>query len=426
MGARRTLTLGFSFQCLGYFFIAYSALSGSYIYLYAGLGFVVIGRAIGNTAPPIILSSVYKDKDSRLDSAFTYLYMINNIGAFLAQLVAPIIYKLFGAPTAFALSGIGMAINVIGFVMMRKLTRQAGTEADHRHISSVRMAGYTLGALVAVAISSYLLKHLTITHYLMGIAAVVILVMIIRVLLKESVKTRIHMLVGLILMVQAYLFFILYNQMPTSLNFFALHNIEPSIFGIAVPAASFQAFNPFWIIVLSPVLASFYNYLDNRGKDPSMPAKFAFGMFFCAIAFGMAGVSRFFADEQGMLSSFWIGGPHLFFAIGELLISALGQSMIAKLFPRHIRGFSFGAWNMTLALASVSGAWVASFSATSETAGEVTTPLETLSHYSHYFLYMALATLVICVLCALFAPKLARMIDDEPESGKELQTAEPA
>lgn len=51
---------------------------------------------------------------------------------------------------------------------------------------------------------------------------------------RESPISRLKMVVGLVLMGQALLFFILYNQMPTSLNFFAINNVRPSLFGVDI------------------------------------------------------------------------------------------------------------------------------------------------------------------------------------------------
>ncbi len=42
------------------------------------------------------------------------------------------------------------------------------------------------------------------------------------------------MIVAFILMLEAIIFFVLYSQMPTSLNFFAIRNVEHSILGLAV------------------------------------------------------------------------------------------------------------------------------------------------------------------------------------------------
>ena len=64
------------------------------------------------------------------------------------------------------------------------------------------------------------------------------------------------MFVAFILMIEAVLFYILYAQMPTSLNFFAIRNVEHSILGLAFEPEQYQALNPFWIMIGSPILAA--------------------------------------------------------------------------------------------------------------------------------------------------------------------------
>lgn len=93
---------------------------------------------------------------------------------------------------------------------------------------------------------------------------------------------RAKMLVAFILMLQGVVFFVLYFQMPTSLNFFAINNVEHHIFGFDVAPEQFQALNPFWIMIASPILAATYGKL---GDKLAMPFKFAFGMALCALSF---------------------------------------------------------------------------------------------------------------------------------------------
>ncbi|MCK1859833.1 hypothetical protein MXE00_15950, partial [Legionella pneumophila] len=45
---------------------------------------------------------------------------------------------------------------------------------------------------------------------------------------------------------------------------------------------SFQALNPIWIVLMSPVLAYFYRKLHQHNILFSIPYKFAFGMTMCA------------------------------------------------------------------------------------------------------------------------------------------------
>jgi POT family proton-dependent oligopeptide transporter len=91
--------------------------------------------------------------------------------------------------------------------------------------------------------------------------------------------------------------------MPTSLNFFAIHNVEHSIFGIAFEPEQYQALNPFWIMLASPILAALYNKMGDRLP---MPHKFAFGMILCSCAFLVLPWGASFANEQGIVSVNWL------------------------------------------------------------------------------------------------------------------------
>ncbi|MFP1497235.1 hypothetical protein ACLB1Q_23815 [Escherichia coli] len=44
--------------------------------------------------------------------------------------------------------------------------------------------------------------------------------------------------------------------------------------GFSINPVSFQALNPFWVVLASPILAGIYTHLGNKGKDLSMPMKF--------------------------------------------------------------------------------------------------------------------------------------------------------
>lgn len=420
LGAKRTLVWGFFFQGLGYFIIAYSALTAQPTYVFIGLGTIIVGRGIGSVAPPTIIAASYEKDDPRLDGAYTLFYMVNNIGAFIAQLGAPIVAYNIGWTAAFILSAVGMTVNVITYWIMHKKINPA-SEADKLKIPFKTNSLFLSGALVTVAMASYLLTNLPLAQFVLAAAAVTILFLIMREMKKEQPESRMRMIVGLALMGQALAFFVLYNQMPTSLNFFAINNIEPEIFGIAINPVSYQSFNPMWVIFLSPILAHIYTTLGAKGKDLSMPGKFALGMLICSAAFACAGFSQYFGDENGMLNPFWIAAPHFLFAIGELLISALGLSAIAKLFPRRIRGFIYGAWNMTLAIASVAGAWVAGLSSNT---GVEMTPVESLVSYGNYFYALAIAAAVVGVICVIMAPRLNRLLETPPTDTPEaLKTA---
>ena len=215
------------------------------------------------------------------------------------------------------------------------------------------------------------------------------------------------MLVALILMLEAVIFFTLYQQMPTSLNLFAVNNVLPNLFGFTIDPQSFQALNPLWIISLSPVLALVYSRLHQRDISFAVPYKFALGMTMCAMSFLILYAARFFSNDSGMVSSWWLIISYLFQSLGELLVSALGVAMVAELVPASIAGYVMGIWFLTSAVAGFLGASVASYTAIPK---HIQPGTESLMIYTHVFACIGIVTLMISILMWLVAPWLCRFI----------------
>lgn len=145
-----------------------------------------------------------------------------------------------------------------------------------------------------------------------------------------------------------------------------------------------------------------------------MPAKFALGMFLTASSFLLVGFSDSFASEQGIVSAWWLVGSYFLSAIGELLISGLGLSMISKLVPQRLLGFLMGAWFLTTAIAAVLGGEVATFVAVPEGMTEAS---QTLTIYTDVFTRIGPVTMGVTLVMAIAAPGLQRLIDKEDGQG---------
>lgn len=218
---------------------------------------------------------------------------------------------------------------------------------------------------------------------------------------------RRKMIVAFILMLEAIIFFVLYSQMPTSLNFFAIRNVEHTILGPAVEPEQYQALNPFWIIIGSPILAAIYNKM---GDTLPMPTKFAIGMVMCSGAFLILPLGAKFASDAGIVSVSWLVASYGLQSIGELMISGPGLAMVAQLVPQRLMGFIMGSWFLTTAGANLIGGYVAGMMAVPD---NVTDPLMSLEVYGRVFLQIGVATAVIAVLMLFTAPKLHRMTQDD-------------
>ncbi|MDR8459375.1 dipeptide/tripeptide permease, partial [Acinetobacter baumannii] len=85
-----------------------------------------------------------------------------------------------------------------------------------------------------------------IARMVLGVVALGIVVIFAKETIGLKGAPRRKMIVAFLLMVEAIVFFVLYSQMPTSLNFFAIRNVEHSILGLAFEPEQYQALNPFW------------------------------------------------------------------------------------------------------------------------------------------------------------------------------------
>lgn len=402
LGTKRVIVLGTIVLIAGYALVAYSGHDVSIVYV--GLATIAVGNGLFKANPSSLLSTCYDKDDPRLDGAFTMYYMAINIGSFFSMLATPWLAKHYGWDVAFSLSVVGLVITLINFFMCKKWVSLYGSKPDFLPIAISKLLATIVGVVALVAISTWLLHNMDIARAALGIISLGIIIIFIKETLALEGIARRRMVVAFILMLEAIVFFILYSQMPTSLNFFALHNVEHEIFGFSVEPAQYQALNPLWIMIGSPILAAIYTKM---GDHLPMPHKFAIGMVLCSAAFLVLPLGAKFANEAGIVSVNWLVICYAFQSVGELMISGLGLAMIAQLVPQRLMGFIMGAWFLTSSAASFIAGYVASFAAVPK--GELTSKIDSLAVYSDVFLKIGIATGVIAILMILTAPMLNRM-----------------
>ena len=334
-------------------------------------------------------------------------YMAINIGSFFSMLATPWLAAEFGWSTAFALSFVGMLITLVNFMFFRKWVKNYGSKADFAPLNVGKLLATLVGIAVMIAVATWLLHNQEIARLVLAVIAVGIVLVFAKEAFALQGAARRKMIVAFLLMVQAIVFFVLYMQMPTSLNFFAIRNVEHSILGITFQPEQFQALNPFWIMIFSPLLAAIYNKMGDRLP---MPHKFALGMVLCSAAFLVLPLGASFANQLGIVSVNWLILSYALQSVGELMISGLGLAMVAQLVPQRLMGFIMGSWFLTTAGAAMVAGKVANLMAVPE---NITDPLLSLHVYGDVFLKIGITTGVIAVLMILVAPLLNRMTQDE-------------
>lgn len=403
LGTKRTIVLGLITLAAGYFSLAVTDKE----HVFLALGIICVGNGLFKANPSNLLAKCYEENDPRLHGGFTLYYMAINLGSMIALFAGPAISSRYGYSYAYMMSAIGLSIGLANYWFQHQFVAHINTEADQRKISFIQWFLILMGIFFLTECSAYLLQHVMIAKNLFWLITIVVIIYYLFMARKETKAARMRMLVALILMLEAIIFFTLYQQMPTSLNLFAVNNVVPIFFGITIDAQSFQALNPIWIVIMSPVLAYFYNFLNKKGIGFSIPYKFSLGMTMCGLSFLMLFFARYFYSEQGMVSSWWLIISYLFQSLGELLVSALGVAMVAELVPAQIAGFVMGMWFLTSAIAGFIGASVASYTALPE---QIKPGVESLMIYTHVFACIGIVTLLISLCMWLVSPRLSRFI----------------
>lgn len=405
LGTKRTIVLGLVVLAAGYFSLAITDKA----HVFYALGLICVGNGLFKANPSNLLSKCYEENDPRLHGGFTLYYMAINLGSIVALIVGPSIASHYGYSYTYMLSAVGLIIGLTNYWFQHQYVAHVNTEADKRIITMPYWLIVVAGVLMFTGFSAYLLQHVMIAKNLLWAITFIVVSVYIYYMRKENKASHMRMLVAFALMLEAVIFFTLYQQMPTSLNLFAVNNVIPTFLGISIDAQSFQALNPIWIVLMSPALAHFYGRLNKKGVLFSIPYKFALGMTMCGLSFLMLYFARYFHTGNGMVSSWWLIISYLFQSLGELLVSALGVAMVAELVPAQIAGFVMGMWFLTSAIAGFLGATVASYTALPQ---HIKPGIESLFIYTDVFAMIGMVTLIIALCMWLLSPRLSRYISN--------------
>lgn len=401
LGTKRSILLGLIVLCLGYCALALTDKD----HVFLALGLICVGNGIFKANPSNLLSKCYQENDPRIDAGFTLYYMAINLGSMMALVVGPSISSRYGYSYAYMISAIGLLMGIANYWLQYQYIAHINTEADLRKISLFSWGLIIVGIIGLTELSSFLLQHVVIAKNLLLVIAAAVLAYYLFLMKQESKEASLKMLIALVLMFEAIVFFTLFQQMPTSITLFAVNNVTPTIFGMTIDPQAFQALNPIWIVLLSPLLAFCYSQLNKKGWSFPLPYKFALGISMCALSFLVLYPAKYFYSSTGMLSSWWLIVSYMFQSLSELLVSALGLAMVAELIPSRHAGFVMGMWFLTSALSGFLAAFVASFTALPE---NVKPGIDSLIIYTDVFGSIGAMSLGISVIMWLVAPILSR------------------
>jgi len=366
LGLQRAIWYGGILIALGHLSIALSSVFHQATF-FLGLIFIVAGTGLLKPNISAIVGDLYpRGEPARRDAAFSIFYMGINIGALIAPLVTGYLGERVGWHYGFGAAGVGMVIGLITFKMRAPSTLHGiGVEPSVGPDEQRKVRNYTLifaGLIVAVVVAAMagiftinapaVAKNMR--NVMLAMAALYFLYLFFLAGLTTDEKKRVAVII--VLFVFATIFWSAFEQAPTSLNLFAADFTDRNLFGWEVPILWLQSINSFFVITFAPIFAALWVSLGKRGRNPSSPAKFAFGLFFAGLGFlVMVVAANKVIDAGGALrvSMMWLTVSYLLQTWGELALSPVGLSSMTKLAPRKFVGQMMGVWFMAAALGNL-------------------------------------------------------------------------
>lgn len=186
-----------------------------------------------------------------------------------------------------------------------------------------------------------------------------------KIAMAREIKQRMYALFAVLGI--AIFFWFSFHQNGQSLSLFARDFVKTD----SIAPEIWQALNPFFVIILTPVVMAIFSALSRRGKDISTPRKIAIGMaiagcaylflmlFSAACGYPSGETFRALTDEQMAAAGLAKAGPwvlivtYFFLTVAELFISPLGLSFVSKVAPKNLLGLCQGLWLGATALGNL-------------------------------------------------------------------------
>ena len=334
LGPKKTVLIGASLMVAGYAALTASSVERIPLF-FIGIALVSVGTGLFKTNMSVAVGNLYSRTDSRKDAGYNIYYMAVNIGATPAPLVATAIGIMFdNYNLSFAAAGIGMVLSLITFA--------AGKNGITEHAGVGAVGTPALAAAVPA----------------------------------DAAENRQRVVTLVTLFAIVIFFWLAFYQNGFALTLFAKRSTVSYDY---LRPETYQFFNPFFILLLTPLLVSLFSRLRRSGKEPSSPVKIFWGMFisgFSMVVMVLASLAGGDLD-QNLMSPSWLISAYLILSVSEILVSPMGLSFVSKVAPRRIQGMMMGFWFVATSLGGYG-------------AGQLGQFYSTVSHNNYFFLLSAL------------------------------------
>ena len=398
-GGAQPLFLGFTYRDA--FFLA--------------LALIIMGVGFLKANISSIVGQLYTQDDPRRDSGFTLYYYGINLGAFWASILCAGLGATYGWWAGFGLAGIGMLFGFLVFTRRRllfftpgeqQLPDEVGQPPEPEKLRQPVLGPinrewliYILG-VAGVGVAWWLVQREQVVNWSLAFAAIAVLVFFVVYMFRKCTMVEAQRLIlALILIAAATVFWTLFELAGTALNQFAERNTQlPSNGFFSVTAGQTQSFNAGFILIFAPIFAAIWAYLEKRKSDPNDVLKFALALVQVGAGFLVLVYGANFADESYRVPLMFLVILYLLHTTGELCLSPVGLSAMTKLAPAAIVSTVMAVWFLSSSGAQALGAQIAKFTAAETVGGQVLDPEAALNTYVTVFQQLGIGAIALGVI----------------------------
>jgi POT family proton-dependent oligopeptide transporter len=164
----------------------------------------------------------------------------------------------------------------------------------------------------------------------------------------------------------------------------------------------FQSVNPFFVVLLTPLVIGAFIFLRRRKLEPSTPGKIFWGLLITSFS-TLVMVGAVYVSSNGLDKSaaWWLIGTYGVITVGELCLSPMGLSLVSKLSPARLTSLMMGGWFLSTSIGN-------------KMSGVLAALWDGYEHKANFFLVNFVITL-IAALAILLMLKWLRGIVEEHE-----------
>src|SRR5688572_4919759 len=335
---------------------------------------IIFGNGFFKPNIPSMVGSLYpKEQKGKLDSAFTLFYLGINVGATLGQFICPFfgdverdgVRDLSAFKWGFLAAAIAMFIGTLTFLFLknRYVRTPEGVAIGGRPKKSDIPEGESESAKFTmnnIIISFVLLIAITYGFHLVfdgpGVSwikgwlypfifgsgvSLGYLILSDKTITKIE-KDRIWVLYVVCFFVM--FFWGAFEQAGSSLTFIADNQTDNNILGWEMPAAMVQNFNGIFVMIFAIPFSFLWIWMNKKRLEPISPVKQAWGLLLIALGYWIIATQVKGLGTAGKVGIIWMIVLYLLHTWGELCLSPIGLSLVAKLAPKRFASLLMGVW----------------------------------------------------------------------------------